>query len=242
MLYIDTRNLYLTYTDDNDIANLYLNIRNICRYIKGNKVPIKRHKRSLFSKEKEYDYIDLNDTFDMERVSYYYRQILERFDPANINDLDTFFKRVDEFSDFAYFLQCLYSKIVLEDFVVEGLTQPKVIKYKNSEIRIETSAIEQFGKSGSVILDLLDNKNKSDKYLTFYELRLPAFNRKFVSGETDTKLTYEEKVVISDYTDNLSLYMYQSINKFLLEYIQKISNCCSNVIISEYLKDGIIIA
>ena len=145
---------------DNDIINLYLNIRNICRYIKSNNVPIKHHKRSLFSKESKYDYIDLKDIFDMERVSYYYRQILERFDPANINDLETFFKRVDEFSDFAYFLQHLYNKICIKDFEVEGLTQPKVIKYKGSEIRIETSAIEQFGKSGSVILDLLDNKNK----------------------------------------------------------------------------------
>lgn len=229
---------YITYHEEiGEIENFYLNIRNICRYIKSNNIPIKHHKRPFLSKEIEYDYIDLGDMFGKERVSYYYRHIIERFDPNNINDLDTFFNRVDEFSDFILFLQFLYNKIILNDYQVAGLTEPKIIEYKNSKIKIDTSVIEQFGKSGSVILDLLDSKNSSNKYITFYELELPTFSKKFISGEIDTKLSYKEKVVISDYTDNLSLYMYQSFKKIISDLFENINKYRIDI---DYLEKGII--
>ncbi len=240
MLYTDTG--WIFYTDNNELADLYLNIRNINRYIKSNSISISHHKRALFSKEVSYDYIDLTNIFDMERVSYHYREILNRFNPNNINDLDDFFKRLDEFSDFILFLEDLYGKCDIRDFTVKVSSNNEVkdITFKDSHIIISSSVIEQIGKSGSVILDLLDNKNKSDKYVTFYNLILPSLNKKFISGETDTKLTYKEKILISDYTDNLSLYMYKYIIITIASLLQS-DNKCMLYKVSNYLEKGIIL-
>ena len=230
MLYLDTG--WVDYETDNEIINLYLNLRNVYRYIKENKhdlnyvadaVPF-----SFFHKKKPTGgYIDLSDIFEMDKFSYNYRKVLDRFKSSNINDITTFFELVDDLTDFFLFLENIntLSRYDIKDITFsapkgERKWMETKVNGKNVCITIEETAIENIRRSGSILLDLLDTK---DKNLTFYTLNIDnSLNPyKFITGE-DPKLTLEEKIVISDIIDNLLVRMLNEIKYCLLYDISNI--------------------
>ena len=229
MLYLDTG--WVDYETDNEIINLYLNLRNVYRYIKENKNNLKYVADavpfSFFHKKKPTSgYIDLSDIFEMDKFSYNYRKVLDRFKSSNINDITTFFELVDDLTDFFLFLENIntFSRYDMGDIMIfcpnEKKTMETKVNNKFISIGIEETAIENIRRSGSILLDLLDTK---DKNLTFYTLNIDnSLNPyKFITGE-DPKLTLEEKIVISDIIDNLLVRMLNDTKRCLLYDITNI--------------------
>lgn len=233
MLYSDTG--WVDYETDNEIINLYLNLRNIYRYIKQNKQDLKYVDNKVpfrlfhHNEEPTEGYIDFNGIFELDKFSYNYRKVLDRFKSNNINDITTFFKLVDDLSDFLLFLDHIntISRYNLDIKVSVKEEDKKVIEIKiNSTpvtISIEKTAIENARRSGSILLDLLDTK-ESDRYITFYTLNInnDSHEYRFITGE-DPKLTLEEKIVISDMIDNLLVRMLNEVKDCLLYDISNVS-------------------
>ena len=230
MLYSDTG--WVDYETDNEIINLYLNLRNMYRYIKHNKQDLKyiddKAPFRLFHHDEQpiKGYIDFNGIFELDKFSYNYRKVLDRFKSNNINDITTFFKLVDDLSDFLLFLDHINTisryNIDIKVLITKEDKKVIVIKVNNTPvtITIEQTAIENVRRSGSILLDLLDTK-ESDKYITFYTLNINNIDYKFITGE-DPKLTLEEKIVISDTIDNLLVRMLNQVKDCLLYDISSI--------------------
>ena len=230
MLYLDTG--WVDYETDNEIINLYLNLRNVYRYIKENKNNLKYVADtvpfSFFHKKKPTGgYIDLSDIFEMDKFSYNYRKVLDRFKSSNINDITTFFELIDDLTDFFLFLKDVdtLSRYDIKDIKIFAPKDEKkwmdtTVNGKSVCIAIEETAIENIRRSGSILLDLLDTK---DKNLTFYTLNINNTPNpyKFITGE-DPKLTLEEKIVISDIVDNLLVRMLNETKHCLLYDITNI--------------------
>ena len=249
MLYAETE--WSNYIKDNEFINFYINLRNITRYIKenknnlniiDNKRPNRFFKKISIRPLNAYNYINLHDTFDMDRISYYYRQILDRFESENVNDLSTFFKLIDDFSDFLLFIDKVDPAAHQDKYMIAEFKDNKKVFNTGSlcTITIEQSVIENINKSGSVILDLLDNKD-NDKYITFYTIDIYGkFKGKFITGE-DPKLSTEEKIVISNMTDNLLIQIFDVFDECLLYRLQEATRILNINHLSNYLKEGIII-
>lgn len=244
MLYFNTE--WNDYYKDNDMINLYVNLRNIARYINNttDTLNIVQPKHSIFNKKKvQCSYIDISNTFNIDKVSYYYRKIIDRFN--SIDKLSDFFKAVSDFADFLLFIKKI-ENIGLDYWNIEQSSNKIKISHSNSEITIEQTAIENNNRSGSVILDLLDNKDNANKYITFYIMKIGNnFNGRFITDE-EPKFTMEEQIVISNFTDNFILCMKNTINNVIMhifhmdkyDYINTyIKNLCEGKIIIDLITE-----
>jgi len=249
MLYLeDTK--WKTYEPNNDMINLYLNIRDIGRYIKSNGInnigytiidKPWRIKKGTFYKAK----CNLDNIFELDKISYNHRQILDRFNIKNINSISDFLNLVDDYTDFMLFLQRIgvdISIFRIPDYIVEE-DKKKIIKYSYITISIETTLVPSINKSGSVILDMIDSKSK-DKYVTFFNIRLDKIGSErntihkvyqFISGE-NPELDIEDKVVISDMADNFIIHMLKFYKISIAQAIGDNSLCSETI--SNYLEKG----
>ena len=81
----------------------------------------------------------------------------------------------------------------------------------------------------------------NNKYITFYTINIcNKFKGKFITGE-DPKLTTEEKIVISNMTDNLLIQIFDTFIECLFYRLEEVTKVLNIDHLSNYLKEGIII-
>ena len=260
MLFIEDK--WVDEFKDNELINLFYNVYNLSRRILCdydtyiNEGIVLKESFKLFKKKpkfkegtiavinmpkEETTKVQLN--IDLDIISSYYRKILEKYNPKNITELSEFLKLVDEFVDFNLFLQKYFRYFTRfynntnEFIITDGETGKDIdIKDRLYHINIKLTSITNLNRSsGSIILDMMDN---IDKYITIYTVSEPARNisYRYISDE-NPKMSFEEKMFISQVSDYIMNQMYTTIKKSI-EAILKFPTDKDKNIISDDLARG----
>jgi hypothetical protein len=210
------------YEEKNDLINFYYNIFNLRRYIKINLYNFKvEKKKSLFKKKKNNNDIvefPLSDNADIDIFAAKYRQILEKYDPVNINTFNDLLQVIDNFASFISFLKESHQLFPMISIDINEEKDVKILEIKDIEIRIENTTIPNPAKSGSFILDMIDGTDNS-KYITTYQISRYGESHKYITGEEPNFKTIEDKIKFIKTTDTIMDDIYRFIKECITDML-----------------------
>ena len=202
----------------NDLINLYYNLIQVKRFVMYNRYAFFNNygfenKSFSFFKKKTNNDIELPIP-NLDIIAANYRIILDNYNLNTINDLDTLFTRINDFTDFILFLNKIDRVNKCEASEKESTKSLTIGKFK---IDIESTVIPKTDKYGSILLNMLDG---IDNYISIYSIYVyDELKYKIVSGEEFVFDNIEDKILFTRYTDNLINSMYIEIRDTMADMV-----------------------